>query len=1095
MKFKTARTLKCLSLVQFFVLTVLFFYTDKVIAQTVTNVFPTRVTTSSKITIIGTGFTTANINNIYIVGINIGSRTLVSSTEVTCIVTRNNTGISGDNNGTLTMSGATIDSGVDTSFEYVGPSSKSVTNSSTYRVLEVYTNWDQNNDGIGFWKSSDFNSGDTSTWPNDSHELLGFKMNYGSNDIIFSTGVNDALLETELASLGVDVSATSTEYVSQDFKAYSTNGVSGKPNSNNYMGFADKIDGSTGSIVLNNAVRKTVYDVIIDGDKGLDLGTGIANFNSQADIRFYSGNGDIGAVNDGTPDLLITQIAQPGGSDVYYYADVDGNVVGRPIKLAFVNNNNNRLYQWKVDFYRLDYSSGSTFETAIPTTASFGNGQTRGFRMAAFNLEDFGIDGSSSGDIEDIDNINMGAGGSSDMAFIAYNKAAFDIKSPIINESPISRFVCRLPTISSLVFNVDGYVEAPTSDTKETIHYKWFKNNIDLLNDDSNTLTVEAGLTEADLVDVSYRVRVENGYGALDIPFTINKGGTPSYWDGSNWVLPTIYNDIIINDEDRHLIFSDDYNETIDLVGCDCVVPAGKSVIIPSESTLTLYNEITVEPAIPAGFDGDGNATNALPAGSFILENNASLVQINDVINSGEIKVERTVNNLHAYDYVYWSSPVLNFNISNIPGDLKYEWHTNDTNANGTLGNWATASGTMPIGRGFIARAPSATSFTTTFSGLPNNGNIPWTVYKTNSGTQDANDKHWNLTGNPYPSALNANKFLADNTTIEGSVYVWMHNVEVSVVENQPFYENFAVNYGNQYVTWNHLGGSDPSDDFDGNIASGQAFFVQVLEGSAGTSSTINFTNDMRYDINENSFNNSQFYRSSNEEEQSIESEKQLVWLSLANENNTASSTLIGYADGATEGKDRLFDAYTNNTGLNLYSLTSLNEKLAIQGLPLPFIETNTVPLGYNLTENGIYKIAIGNVKGSLFVDQGQSIYIEDTYSGVIHNLRASPYTFLGEEGVSNDRFVLRYTSSSLSTSDINNSNTFAYIKDGMLNVKSESNIKAITVYDLNGKEVVFYKSKGQIRNINQSFQFSKGLYLVSITLEGNILVTKKIIN
>ena len=1094
MKFKTTRTLKCLSLVQFFVLTILCFNANTATSQTVTNVFPTRVTTSSEVTIIGTGFTSGLASSISLPNISIGSKTFVSSTEMTFVITRSNTEASGDTTSTLSIGSVTFDSGVNRSFNYVGPSSKSVTDSSTYRVREVYTTWDQNNNGTGFWKSSDFVSGDTSTWPNDSHELLGFKMNYGGNDIIFSAGVNDNLLETELASLGVDVSATSTEYVSQDFKAYSTNGVSGKPNSNNYIGFADKIDGSTGTIVLNNTVRKTVYDVIIDGIKGLDMGTGIANFNNQADIRFYSGNGDIGAVNDGVPDLLITQIAQPGGSDVYYYADVDGNVVGRPVKLAFINNNNNRLYQWKVDFYRLDYSSGSTFETAIPTTASFGNGQNRGFRMAAFSLEDFGIDGSSNGDITDIDNINMGAGGSSDMAFMAYNKAAFDIKSPIINEAPISRFVCRLPTISDLIFNVDGNVEAPTSDTKETIHYRWFKNNIDLLNDDSNTLTIEAGLTDADLVDVNYRVRVENGYGAVDIPFTINKGGTPSYWDGSNWVLPTIYNNITINDEDRHLIFSDDYNETVDLVGCDCAVPAGKSVIIPSGSTITLYNEIMVESAIPAGFDGDGNATNALPAGSFILENNASLVQINDVINSGEIKVERTVNNLHAYDYVYWSSPVLNFNISNIPGDLKYEWHTNDTNANGTLGNWVTASGTMPIGRGFIARAPSTTSFTTTFSGLPNNGNIPWTVYKTNSGTQDVNDKHWNLIGNPYPSALNANKFLADNTTIEGSVYVWTHTQEASVIENQPYYENFAVNYGNQYVTWNHLGGSDPSDDFDGNIASGQAFFVQVLEGSAGTSSSINFTNNMRYDINENSFDNSQFYRSSNQEEQ-LETEKQLIWLSLANENNTASSTLIGYADGATEGKDRLFDAYTNNTGLNLYSLTSQNEKLAIQGLPLPFTETNTVPLGYNLTENGIYKIAIGNVKGSLFVDEGQSIYIEDTYTGVIHNLRASPYTFLGEVGVSNDRFILRYTSSSLSTNDINNSNTFAYVKDGMLNVTSESDIKAITVYDLNGKEIVFYKSKGQIRNINESFQFSKGLYLISITLEGNILVTKKIIN
>ena len=1094
MKFKTTRTLKCLSLVQFFVLTILCFNANTATSQTVTNVFPTRVTTSSEVTIIGTGFTSGLASSISLPNISIGSKTFVSSTEMTFVITRSNTEASGDTTSTLSIGSATFDSGVNRSFNYVGPSSKSVTDSSTYRVREVYTTWDQNNNGTGFWKSSDFVSGDTSTWPNDSHELLGFKMNYGGNDIIFSTGVNDNLLETELASLGVDVSASSNEYVSQDFKAYSTNGVSGKPNSNNYIGFADKIDGSTGTIVLNNTVRKTVYDVIIDGIKGLDMGTGIANFNNQADIRFYSGNGDIGAVNDGVPDLLITQIAQPGGSDVYYYADVDGNVVGRPVKLAFINNNNNRLYQWKVDFYRLDYSSGSTFETAIPTTASFGNGQNRGFRMAAFSLEDFGIDGSSNGDITDIDNINMGAGGSSDMAFMAYNKAAFDIKSPIINEAPISRFVCRLPTISDLIFDVDGNVEAPTSDTKETIHYRWFKNNIDLLNDDSNTLTIEAGLTDADLVDVNYRVRVENGYGAVDIPFTINKGGTPSYWDGSNWVLPTIYNNITINDEDRHLIFSDDYNETVDLVGCDCAVPAGKSVIIPSGSTITLYNEIMVESAIPAGFDGDGNATNALPAGSFILENNASLVQINDVINSGEIKVERTVNNLHAYDYVYWSSPVLNFNISNIPGDLKYEWHTNDTNANGTLGNWVTASGTMPIGRGFIARAPSTTSFTTTFSGLPNNGNIPWTVYKTNSGTQDVNDKHWNLIGNPYPSALNANKFLADNTTIEGSVYVWTHTQEASVIENQPYYENFAVNYGHQYVTWNHLGGSDPSDDFDGNIASGQAFFVQVLEGSAGTSSSINFTNNMRYDINENSFDNSQFYRSSNQEEQ-LETEKQLIWLSLANENNTASSTLIGYADGATEGKDRLFDAYTNNTGLNLYSLTSQNEKLAIQGLPLPFIETNTVPLGYNLTENGIYKIAIGNVKGSLFVDEGQSIYIEDTYTGVIHNLRASPYTFLGEVGVSNDRFILRYTSSSLSTNDINNSNTFAYVKDGMLNVTSESDIKAITVYDLNGKEIVFYNSKGQIRNINESFQFSKGLYLISITLEGNILVTKKIIN
>jgi hypothetical protein len=1095
MKLKTTRSVGVLGLSPLFTIAIFLLFSGLAIAQTVTDIFPTRVTTGSKVTIIGTGFTNGDQSGITITNMGTGSKTFVSSTEMTFKITATTTS---DRTGTLSITGVSSYS-VSRTFNYIAPTSNSISNASENRVREVYTTWDQNNNGTGFWKSSDFSSGDTSTWPNDSHELLGFKMNYGGNDIIFSTGINDALLETQLGLLGVDVSASSTEYVSQDFKAYSTNGVSGKPNSNNYMGFADEIDGYTGSIVLNNAVRKTVYDVIIDGNKGLDMGTGIANFNNQADIRFYSGNGDVGSVTDGVPDLIITQIAQPGGSDVYYYADVDGNVVGRPIKLAFINSNDTRLYQWKVDFYRLDYSAGSTFETAIPTTASFGNGSTRGYRMAAFSLEDFGIDGSTYANIDDIDNINMGAGGSSDMAFMAYNKAAFDIKSPVISESPVSRFICRLPSVSSLVFSAEGSIEGasstdPVEAARETITYTWFKNNIEL-GESSNTLTIPSGLTSADLINNNYKVRIANGYGAVDLPFTISKGGVPTYWDGSNWVLPAIYDDITINDEDRSLIFTANYNQSGDLVGCDCTVPAGNVVVIPDGSAMILFNTITVDPIIPATTE-DGAAVAEVPAGSFTLQNNASLVQINDVVNSGDIKVERLADGLHTYDYVYWSSPVKDFDIANIPSTLKFEWHTNEGNANSSYGDWSAASGIMSIGRGYIARVPSSTSFTTPFFGVPNNGDIDWTVYKTSNGSLAAIDKHWNLVGNPYPSALNADTFLESNVAIEGSVYLWKHDVEIAEATDQSFYEDFPVNYGDQYVTWNHLGGSDPSGDFDGNIASGQAFFVQVLEGS-DDASTITFTNDMRYDSGENDHNNSQFYRGSNQEGEIIEVEKQLLWLSLANENNKAFSTLIGYAEGATEGKDRLYDAYTNNEGFNMYSLISAEEKLSIQGLPLPFVDTNTVSLGFSLTENGIYRIAIGNLKGSLFETQEQAIYLEDTYSGVIHDLRVSPYSFTGEAGEFNDRFILRYTNidATLSINDVSAANTFIYVKNEMLNVKSDSGIKAIKVYDINGRQVIAYSFNGQLNTINENFQFSKGVYLVSITLEDNIILTKKIIN
>ncbi|WP_179353416.1 T9SS type A sorting domain-containing protein [Winogradskyella vidalii] len=1095
MMLKTTRALGRFALSLLFTLAIFMSSSTLVMAQTITDAFPKRVTTSSKVTIIGSGFTASNIGDIYIVGINIVRRTLVSSTEVTCVVSRNTGGISGDTNGTLTMSGATYGSGLDRDFEYVGPASKSISENSENRIREVYTTWDHDNDGVGFWASSDFSS--NNNMPNDSHELLGFKMKYDGDDIIFSTGIDDTLLEAQLSSLGVDVSETSTEYVGQNFQAYSTNGISGKPNSNNYMGFADKIDGFDGSIVLNNAVRKTVYDVIIDGDKGLEMGTGIANFNNQADIRFYSGNGDVGAVNDGVPDLLITQIAQPGGSDVYYYADVDGNVVGRPIKLSFVNNNATRLYEWKVDFYRLDFSTGSTFETAIPTTESFGNGQTRGYRMAAFNLEDFGIDGTINATIDDIDNINIGAGGSSDMAFMAYNKAAFEIKSPVISKSPVSRFICRLPSVSSLVFSAEGDIEGtpstdPTEAAAEAITYTWFKNNIEL-GETSNTLTIPSGLTSSDLTDNNYKVRVANSYGAVDLPFKISEGGTPAYWDGSSWELPSIYDGITINDEDRNLIFSDNYNQSGDLVGCDCTVNAGKVVVIPDGSSMVLFNAITVEPMIAETVE-DGVTVDEVPAGSFTLQNNASLVQINAVTNSGEIKVERIADNLNANDYVFWSSPVGDATMSTLPGNLKYEWDTNDINDLGTRGDWSSASGTMSVGRGYIARVPSASDYTALFTGVPNNGNLSWNVYKTGTTTGMVEaDTHWNLVGNPYPSALSADKFTEDNTDIDGSIYLWQHHSPASTANTNPFYENFPVNYGDQYLAYNKLGASTPETEFDGFIASGQGFFVKVLE-SAGANPAITFTNNMRYDDAENGYDNSEFYRS-NSDATTETTEKQLIWLSLINENNKASTILVGYAEGATVGKDRLYDAFSNNEGFNLYSLISEAEKLEIQGLPLPFDDTSTVPLGVELAENGIYKIAIGDLEGSLFVDQAQNIYIEDTYSGVIHDLRVSPYTFMGEAGVVNDRFVLRYSeSSSLSVAEASANSTFAYIKNSVLNVKSNKGITAVKVYDLNGRNVISYASNGQLQ-LTENFQFSKGVYLVSITLEGDREFIKKVVN
>ncbi len=66
--------------------------------------------------------------------------------------------------------------------------------------------------------------------------------------------------------------------------------------------------------------------MFIDGDlNGLDLGTGVVDFNDTAEVRFFSGNGQEGALYDDIPDFLITQIANvdPTKTDIYYYADLN----------------------------------------------------------------------------------------------------------------------------------------------------------------------------------------------------------------------------------------------------------------------------------------------------------------------------------------------------------------------------------------------------------------------------------------------------------------------------------------------------------------------------------------------------------------------------------------------------------------------------------------------------------------------------------------------------------------------------------------------------------------------------------------------------
>lgn len=203
-------------------------------------------------------------------------------------------------------------------------------------------------------------------------------------------------------------------------------------------------------------------------------------------------------------------------------------------------------------------------------------------------------------------------------------------------------------------------------------------------------------------------------------------------------------------------------------------------------------------------------------------------------------------------------------------------------------------------------------------------------------------------------------------------------------------------------------------------------------------------------------YRNDQFYRSADSHEENTDNSenKHRIWLDFIDPSGGTNTTLIGYVNGATNDKDRMFDAKnTTGEGLKLYSIIEDNAYI-IQGRQLPFVDTDMVPLGINITEAGIQTIAINTLEG-LFNNTDQNIYIEDTITGIIHNLNNAPYTFTSDIGIINDRFVLRYTpNGSLGIEDFDVLNGIKVFEENEeLVVKSDYGIiESIEVYDMLGR-------------------------------------------
>lgn len=514
------------------------------------------------------------------------------------------------------------------------------------------------------------------------------------------------------------------------------------------------------------------------------------------------------------------------------------------------------------------------------------------------------------------------------------------------------------------------------------------------------------------------------------------------------------------------------------------ILPGG-ALEVASNNSITVTDAVTVQ-----------------PSGGFTIKNNASLVQVNNVANIGNIHMERITQPMYRYDYTYWGSPLTlasGFTLGNLSSqtqpDKYYSW--NPSNAGGN-GNWIQESVAtiMNPNRGYIVRAPQTYSmdptitqaYTANFIGVPNNGNIniPITIGALAPGL--FNDK-MNLIGNPYPSAVDADLFLNDSNNaalIDGTIYFWTHHSPPSAAYVNPFYGNFTYNYtAGDYATYTPAmggtstvpagyGGPTPN----GYIAAGQAFFVKGL-----ASGNARFTNTMR-----DRGNNSAFFRMAST------TERHRIWLNLANAQGGFSQTLVGYAEGATTGYDRSYDGHSfSGNFVSFYSVQPDDQTLTIQGRPLPFDQNDQVALGFHATAANTYTIGIDHFDG-LF--DTQNIYLEDKLLNIIHDLKQNPYSFTSEVGTFNARFILRFTNTALGVSNPDAPvGLIAIISHEKLMIQASEAIASVQVFDLTGKLIKAYKPDIVSKNFESDFIFAEGVYIAKIKLQNGTIVSHKLIN
>ena len=538
--------------------------------------------------------------------------------------------------------------------------------------------------------------------------------------------------------------------------------------------------------------------------------------------------------------------------------------------------------------------------------------------------------------------------------------------------------------------------------------------------------------------------------------------------------------------------------------------------------------------------------------GEIRLIGDAQLVQshtgLSNVTGNGVIYRDQASNTASVYRYNYWSSPVVaalgntNYSTSTVMFDgttptsenstaLPIVWQdynfTNEslnsapTTPAITIATWwiyAYFNGVdrndwqhrfsdqaINVGEGFIMKSTGRAPQNFTFMGSPNDGTI----------TKVLTPNTTSLLGNPYPSVIDTQQFISDNSSvIDGTLYFWEHQGEVTsatIIEGHGEFgyvggysqRNSAMGVAANSVTEETAGLGDGTYTAPPQyIAVGQGFFVSVPGTKGGT---LTFENSQRAANTDNVF----FRNNTNNNLPNFKIGMDYVdngarysafdgsLYTIANfgSSNVHRQLGVNFKQGNTFKYDSGFDStiFDLQPTDMFWDFDKIDQNLVIAGVGEISTELQ-VPLGFQIETDHPIKITLDELENM----DGYNIYLVDLVTGRFFNME-NPVELNLPKGTYTDRFILTFGGTALSNNENPLLQEFVVYADNandqiVLRNNNNTIIKKVELFNILGQPVKTWKkldaSTLQRLDVND---VASTIYIVKVTTDKG-QITKKII-